>query len=166
MAIATISALVLLFISWKWNLETPTVTVIESTHYPISNVHFPAVTICNMNKISAKRALEMATNMTRPNGMTAEMLSHLFKIILHFHGVGNTKNESEYELLHGILQMNNLTVLELMNELAPKCNEMLKACQWKGSIQRCDTLYQSVKTIEGVCCSFNYYGLAKSNFPP
>lgn len=163
--IATITALVLLLISWQWNLETPTITVIESTHYPISNVYFPAITICNMNKISAKRALEMATNMTRPNGISAVQLSKMFKLLLHFHGIGDA-NKTEYNQLHSIFQTNNISVLNLINYLTPRCDEMLNACQWKGSIVRCDTLYQAINTIEGLCCSFNYYGQAKSNFPP
>lgn len=118
-----------------------------------------------MNKISAKNALELATNMTRPSDVTADELSKMFKFILHFHGVGNA-TAPQYDLLHSIFQTNNLTVLNVMDRIAPRCDDMLKSCQWKGSIIRCDTLYQPVRTIEGICCSFNYYGLTKSNFPP
>lgn len=52
--IAIIVASILLWISLHWTSQTPTVTVIESTHYPTWNIPFPAVTICNLNKISAK----------------------------------------------------------------------------------------------------------------
>lgn len=117
-----------------------------------------------MNKISAKRAQELATNMTLPNGVTVDKMSNMFKIILQFHGVGNV-NKTEHDLLHSILQANNITVQYVMKFVAPKCDDMLKACQWKGSVQRCDELYQSIPTIEGICCSFNYYGQSKSNFP-
>lgn len=165
MFVATIVAAVLLYISWQLNLETPTITVIESTHFPISNVYFPAVTICSMNCISAKTALSLAKNMTRPSNVSPERLSKLFQFILHFQGVGEHSNE-EYDLLHNILQTNHMSVLNLTTALKPKCNDMLKACRWKGTETRCDALFQSVSTIEGVCCSFNYYGLKSNNFPP
>lgn len=163
--IATVVAAVLLYISWEMNSETPTITVIESTHYPISNVYFPSVTICNMNSISAKQATFFANNMTRPKDITPERLSKMFQYLLHFQGVGST-NESEYELLHHIFQANNISVGDLSTELKPKCNDMIKGCRWKGSDTRCDVLFQAVNTIEGICCSFNFYATAKSTFPP
>lgn len=163
--IATVVAAVLLYISWKLNLETPTITVIESTHYPISNVPFPAITICPMNIISARRALSLAQNMTRPKDISPERLSKLFQLLLHFQGVGDDATE-DYKLLHNILQSNQMNVMNLSSTLKPKCSEMLINCRWKGTESRCDALFQQVNTIEGLCCSFNYYGLNASNFPP
>lgn len=165
MFIATIVAAVLLYISWGLNLETPTITVIESTHFPIANVHFPAVTICNMNAISLKTALSLAKNMTRPNDVSPERLSKLFQLLLHFQGVGETLKE-DYDLLHNILQTNQMNVLNLTSTLKPKCEDMLVACRWKGTEARCSELFQPVMTIEGICCSFNYYGLKTNNFAP
>lgn len=155
----------LLFISWRMNAETPTITVIESTHYPISNVFFPAVTICNMNQISAKQATFFANNMTRPRDVSPEKLSKLFQLLLHFHGVGHV-DKSEYDLLHSILQTNNISVGDLTTALKPTCFDMLKGCRWKGSDIRCDVLFQAVNTIEGICCSFNSYATVKNTFPP
>lgn len=60
---ALITAIVLLWISWNWNAETPTMTVIESTNYATYNLPFPSITICNMNRISRQAALEIAHNM-------------------------------------------------------------------------------------------------------
>lgn len=51
--IAMIVALSLLYLSLHWNSATPTVTVIESTHFATWNIPFPAVTICNVNKIDS-----------------------------------------------------------------------------------------------------------------
>lgn len=60
---ALITAVILLWISWNWNAETPTTTVIESTNYPTYNLPFPSVTVCNMNKISKSTAFEVAKDM-------------------------------------------------------------------------------------------------------
>lgn len=58
--IAIIVSLVLVLVSWFWNRQTPTVTVIESSHFPTWNIPFPAVTICQFNKISKRRATRLA----------------------------------------------------------------------------------------------------------
>lgn len=57
--LALITAIVLLWISWNWTAETPTTTVIESTNHPTYNLPFPAVTVCNMNKISRAVVFEV-----------------------------------------------------------------------------------------------------------
>lgn len=161
--IATIVSIVLLWISWNWSAKTPTTTVIESTHYAVWNIPFPAVTICSMNRISARIAAKLATQMKRPNGMSAERLSEMFRLALHFQGFGNA-SKSDYDELGAVLQMNNISVSHLTSTLAPKCDEMLHICKLKGTLSRCEGLFQPINTSEGVCCSFNYYGLSTNNF--
>lgn len=158
-------SIVLLWISWNLSAETPTLTVIETTNHPIGNIHFPAVTICNMNKIAASRALNLAKNFTRPDDVTPEHLSRMFSLVLHFQGIGNATKE-EYDKLHSILQQNKMNVLNLTKILAPSCSDMLERCRWKGTDTRCDELFQTVETSEGFCCSFNYYGTVNNSFPP
>lgn len=60
---ALITSIVLLWISWNWTAETPTTTVIESTNYPTYNLPFPAVTVCNMNKISKTVVFDIVKDM-------------------------------------------------------------------------------------------------------
>jgi len=61
--LAIITSIVLVVVSWYWSQETPTVTVIESSHFPTWNIPFPAVTICNFNKISKSKALSLLDQM-------------------------------------------------------------------------------------------------------
>lgn len=57
--VSIIVSIVLVIVSYLWNRETPTVTVIESSHHPTWDIPFPAVTFCNFNKISRDRALSL-----------------------------------------------------------------------------------------------------------
>lgn len=82
---------------------------------------------------------------------------------MHFQGIGNASLDN-YNQLHSILQTNNLSVTELTSSLVPSCAELLERCMWKGTQTRCDTLFQPVNTTEGICCSFNYYGLDTNNY--
>lgn len=102
--------------------------------------------------------------MNKPDNMTAEELSAKFRLLLHFDGLGSA-TEAEYEELHEILHGNQLSINQLLQEIAPSCQEMLQRCMWKGTQTRCETLFQTIKTTEGYCCSFNYYGLTTNNYP-
>lgn len=108
-------------------------------------------------------ATKMATEMKRPTGLVPQRLSQMFRLALHFQGVGNA-SKNDYDELDAVLRMNNMSVLELTATLAPSCDAMLQVCRWKGSITRCESLFQRINTTEGVCCSFNYYGLESNNY--
>lgn len=53
-------ALVLMFLAWSRFNTNPTITTVETTNYPIWNLPFPAVTICNNNKVYAPAAKNMS----------------------------------------------------------------------------------------------------------
>lgn len=101
--------------------------------------------------------------MQRPTDMPPEKLSRLFSLALHFQGIGNASRD-EYDQLHNILRTNQMSVEELMSLLVPKCVDLIERCSWKSTLTRCEALFQQINTTEGVCCSFNYYGLATNNF--
>lgn len=65
-----------------------------------------------------------------------------------------------------IMDMNNENLNYLLERLSPKCSDILERCSWKGSLQRCDGLFQAVNTSEGYCCSFNNYAFPKWNYDP
>uniref|UniRef100_A0A1B0DEK4 Uncharacterized protein n=1 Tax=Phlebotomus papatasi TaxID=29031 RepID=A0A1B0DEK4_PHLPP len=146
-----ITAMVLLWFSWNWSNLTPVVTVIESTHYATWNIPFPAVTICNLNKISLKRALAKANNMKRPENVSAEELAQMFQDLTIFMGYTH-ESMGNFNQIDSVLHMNNLTVFEVLQDLAPGCSETLDRCMWKGTQTRCDTLFQPVNSTLGVCC--------------
>lgn len=49
-------AVVLINKVWTQYSTSPTITSVESTHYPIWNIPFPAVTICQVNKVHLSAA--------------------------------------------------------------------------------------------------------------
>lgn len=117
-----------------------------------------------MNKISDVAAHLAANEMIRPGNVSADRLSQMFKLILHFEGIGQASN-AEYMELDEILKMNNISIVYLLHRITPKCSEMLVRCMWKGTQTRCDNLFQEVNTTEGVCCSFNNHAMETTNFP-
>lgn len=58
--VMTIISIYLVLFAWSRFTENPTVTNLESQHYSIYNLKFPAVAICPNNKISKSYAEEYA----------------------------------------------------------------------------------------------------------
>lgn len=56
----TVFAVILMRLILERFQRTPTITTVETNNYPIWNVEFPAVTICNNNKVYAPCAKKMA----------------------------------------------------------------------------------------------------------
>ncbi|XP_030377305.1 pickpocket protein 11 [Scaptodrosophila lebanonensis] len=161
--LAIITSIVLVLISWYWNRETPTVTVIESSHFPTWNIPFPAITVCNFNKISKTKALNFLDRMQLPSNVTKMDLRDLFNLTLYPPTLV-VSNES-LQIYDRILKLNNVTLADLAQQISPDCIEMISRCIWKGMNTRCESLFQRVVTMEGTCCSFNYFASVTNNFP-
>lgn len=48
----------------KWE-DSPVLMSLDSNRYPLKNIPFPAVTICNVNKVSKKRLLNVLSTQPR-----------------------------------------------------------------------------------------------------
>jgi amiloride-sensitive sodium channel len=48
---------------WREYINSPTVTTVDSTTYPIWEVPFPAIAVCNINKISKSATRNLAQDL-------------------------------------------------------------------------------------------------------
>lgn len=159
-----LTAFVLVWVNYKDSQKNRTVTVLETTFYPTASVNFPSVTLCNLNKISKSKSLQLAKTLKKPTNLNDIQLAELFKLTL-FYSYGVPANTSEIKLLDDILKSNSMTWESLVTYIQPNCLDMILKCFWKGSENRCDGLFQTVNSTEGICCSFNYFGSEGNNFP-
>lgn len=182
-----ISALTLLCIAWFSFQEYPLVSVTDSTHYPIWNYDFPAVTVCNFNKISRRKAFQLAKNLWVPvidtiwkdnrtelfvvllrtvsNGRNPERLAWDIRVLVQLIHNDNPDIPSEnYTMLNQLLKDNHIGVDDVLRMLSPTCKDMLLRCQWKGEETRCESIFEQIRTSDGFCCSFNYFALKNHSF--
>ncbi|KAJ8960853.1 hypothetical protein NQ318_020151 [Aromia moschata] len=176
-----ITAFVLLFIAWFNFQANPTVLITDSTHYAIWNYPFPAVTICDYNVISKKKALALAETLstTRPKyafqsfcfgirkaeGRTPQEMAWDLRLLFQLVKYTDPDVPQEnYTWIRNIVEENGLSIGDLLDELSPSCEELLTNCRWKGEPKRCEHLFERVLTTEGFCCSFNYYALRNHTF--
>ncbi|XP_067004275.2 sodium channel protein Nach [Anabrus simplex] len=143
---------------WEEFVNTPTVTTVDSTNYPIWNVPFPAVAVCNINRISKSRARETAKKVSTER--TEEDEERLFQLLRYLGRLYDHDDDDKGKLeeLHVMLTTLNSSydVNQLMKDLSPQCSELLVRCMWLGRVYDCEELFDFRKTMDGYCCTFNY----------
>lgn len=131
------------------------VTVISNTRYPVYNLAFPVVTICNINRLNWRR-LEDAKKKFLPDGTNDKTLNLFERVIStyddlqfrHFTDFAVLANES----LDSVLDIDFSEVYKFMTW---RCSELLKNCQWQLTDINCCDVFSLRHSKNGLCWSFN-----------
>lgn len=145
-------------------MRTPVITTLESTDFPVNEVHFPGISICNINKIDRKRTEALARRLNDPN------LAESLRLLGTFYDYSSARqNEALLVKLETVLDRylgTNATQrfdpYELLKELTTPCSELLTNCFWAGEEYPCMDLFVMETTMEGFCCLFNYVPARKA----
>ncbi|XP_038206873.1 sodium channel protein Nach-like [Zerene cesonia] len=151
----------LIFYIWIDCLDKPFVVTMETSTYPISLIDFPAVAICNVNRISRKALLKFAHDI---HPLLAKHNESILDVLDFFRQLGSFIDFSYNESManHNFnkpfekLMYESNEVLHIMESLAPSCEEMLLDCVWANRKTNCTELFQVRRTSHGHCCVFNY----------
>ncbi|XP_055914189.1 pickpocket protein 11-like [Eupeodes corollae] len=138
------------------NYETPTVSLIETNAFPGYIVPFPAITLCSLNRISKKKAIELAEKFSLNSNLTREKILELFEMPLYINENVHA-NKQDFQMFDDLLSANNSTLLDLFYHTNPDCMEELKRCMWQGRAVQCASIFEPVVVLRGRCCAFNYF---------
>ncbi|XP_063706215.1 pickpocket protein 11-like [Culicoides brevitarsis] len=157
--ICSMFAVLLVWYSLFLSSATPTVTLVESTHYPTYKIPFPGVTVCNVNKISKKAIVAFAKKLKNPIPNATE--DDTLELLKQLNGYIQLKTDygDRFDDLNKLLAFNKLKIENVMATLMPECDKTIEKCFWLGTEVRCDAFFESTVTFLGNCCSFNYVGL-------
>ncbi|GAB0094849.1 hypothetical protein DMENIID0001_101750 [Sergentomyia squamirostris] len=141
--------------------SSPLATVIESTIYPVSEIPYPAVTICTGNRINwshvnhvAERYLNKSSNLQRMKETLKYFLASAVERILgdEFHVVEKFREMSNQS--HRELEQVNIG--ELLQDVAPRCMEIFhEICWWRNKYLNCCSIFTVQFSTYGPCLSFN-----------
>ncbi|XP_071455764.1 sodium channel protein Nach-like [Hetaerina americana] len=144
------------FTSWDRYSSSPTLVSLESTSHPVWSVPFPAVTLCNANKVHRPAAIALAESVWDNLGLDVNYtLSYLRQLptLIRPEKVNLTY---AHDVARALRQM-GYGPEALMMKLSPPCERLLVRCKWLGEERNCTELFQTIKAMEGFCCSFNYH---------
>ncbi|XP_018562616.1 pickpocket protein 28-like [Anoplophora glabripennis] len=128
---------------------------------PLQEVEHPGVAICNINKISKKRAYEFAKKLSpliKENNITAIMEDiKLIGNLYNFNNYGEERFEKVQEMLDKYDgEINFYDPTGQIIELTTPCEEILQKCRWNSQNYPCEDIFLTRMTFDGVCCVFNY----------
>ncbi|KAI9552641.1 putative amiloride-sensitive sodium channel [Daphnia sinensis] len=138
----------------KWE-DSPVLMSLDSNRYPLKNIPFPAVTICNVNKVSKTKLLQFMED-PRYKDVTYEKMQETLRYMTKLDRA--ITNEKELEYLNGYyeaLNISSLDLFEILRESAPSCKDMIMDCIWLGLPSPCFDYFSFVPTDDGICCTFN-----------
>ncbi|XP_050072210.1 pickpocket protein 28-like [Anopheles maculipalpis] len=175
MLILEAATLVAIIISaWGKFTANPLITTLHDTIYPINLVPFPAISLCNNNRISRTAALRYARQLAEKDTERHNVSYFLEQIVL----LGKLY-DFDYENLHQMtkfqefLDLNDVSngtgmynALETLTKLSPRCEDMLLRCFWKSIELPCmlrNDMVEVRRTQYGFCCTFNFIGHNEDN---
>jgi amiloride-sensitive sodium channel len=60
LVLCLLAAIGMVRMEWNRNDTSPTLIALDTSHYPIWNIDFPAVTLCGINRIQKSRAITLS----------------------------------------------------------------------------------------------------------
>ncbi|XP_043198115.1 pickpocket protein 28-like [Amphibalanus amphitrite] len=135
---------------------TPTLLSIDNTDYPVHRLRFPALTVCNMNKIDSRR---MPPDQQQVLGRVVfandtewhERVEHVLENIYATTSCEGDQCHELYDEEHFTTEQ----VLRIIELTSPSCEEMISACSWRNTPHSCKELFEPLHTDFGYCCVFN-----------
>ncbi|CAB4063054.1 ASICN [Lepeophtheirus salmonis] len=144
----------------KWK-ESPILVSFDDDLSPIWQIPFPAVTICNMNKIlkSQVNKIDKLAKMY-PNNDTYKIEKLLVDEICATSVAPDEKKEGN-KTMRGNNKKKHKQILDgatfhhYLKELSVSCKDMVLRCHFGGIKYDCSHMFTDVVTDDGKCCAFN-----------
>lgn len=155
--------------------NSPLSTVVESTIFPVAEIAYPAITICNKNRFHKQRCEEAEKKfLAKSDNETLDVFRHLISSLnlLEFGSVVkrstwidkhvNTSFRSWDEFDQEIFnftspEMDKLNLTEIFEFVMLKCEEIyVGRCWWRNKYMNCcSDIFEIQRTEYGLCYTFN-----------
>uniref|UniRef100_A0A182FQ30 Pickpocket n=1 Tax=Anopheles albimanus TaxID=7167 RepID=A0A182FQ30_ANOAL len=160
--------------AWGKFTANPLITTLHDTIYPIEHVPFPAISLCNNNRISRTAALRYADTLAQRDTQRRNASYFLDQIVLlgklydyDFENLHQMTKFQEFLDLHDVSNATGMySALETLAKLSPRCEDMLLRCFWKSIELPCmlrNDMIEVRRTQYGFCCTFNFIGHNEDN---
>ncbi|XP_055551572.1 pickpocket protein 28 [Wyeomyia smithii] len=174
LVLATTALIVVLITAWNSFTASPLVTTLHDTLYPIRNVPFPGISLCNNNRISRAAAIRYAEDLSRkdPEHRNTTFFLNNVRLLgrLYQYEYDDVFQMAQFQDFLDLHDVNNVTgvhsMYDTLEKLSPRCEQMLLRCFWKSIELPCMTktdMFEVRRTQYGFCCTFNFIGHNEDN---
>lgn len=137
--------------------NSPLSTVVESTIFPVAEIAYPAITICNHNRFSRERC-EEAEGKFVPNADNETLaIFRTFVLSLNQMEFG-ALDEFKLDIFNFTSPLlHSLNITEIFEFAMLRCDEIfIGKCWWRNKyMDCCDDFFLLTRSEYGLCYSFN-----------
>lgn len=138
--------------------NSPLSTVVESTIFPVAEIAYPAITICNHNRFHRERCKE-AEAIFLPNA-DDETIETFRLLIASMNGLEFGAFDEFYDEVFNFTsaELDKLNLTEIYEFVMLKCEEIfIGKCWWRNKYAEscCSNFFELQRTEYGLCYSFN-----------
>lgn len=147
----------------KWT-DNPVVVTFASKKMAISELPFPAVTICPVDKLNhdnldfAKVFEQYKMNKSHLMSMSQRNKFEAATQICNWAGL---PDEVRDEIKNSYSPFDTSKTVKYLEDVSIKVNETLRFCSWRGFVKPCDEYFTEIITEEGFCYTFNMLDLSE-----
>ncbi|CAH0729056.1 unnamed protein product, partial [Brenthis ino] len=138
---------------WRKFVDNPTFTVVESTHYPVDRIIFPAVSICDPEMVYGP-STENITQILKLRGYIDEDIEKFYDSLTAI-TEADYEPEENVNKMHLALKDLGYRFEDLLNLLKRPCDVFIENCLWRSRPIDCSIMFRSVLTFAGYCCQFD-----------
>ncbi|CAG7733824.1 unnamed protein product [Allacma fusca] len=167
-------AVYLIHNAWNSYQNNNLIVTFEPVETPVGEIPFPAVTICNMNKVQKNKAQQILAKLHTPDYEALDELTQAQNNISLLHHVCNVSSGfsktfnfslhkgavSDEDMREFVVNTNEThtgqaDIEKFLQFASQKCSDMLPICIWQDQTQSCMELFNPIETDFGKCCTFN-----------
>jgi acid-sensing ion channel, other len=141
--------------------NSKTSTVFESTNFKVSEIPFPAVTLCSNNRLNLTKTNETIAKFLG-NSSEGETMKKILTLMQNMEwGSFDEFVEIENDTIDAIDKLN---LTEVHEYIMHDCEQFFVSCSWRKVAFNCCEWFSKQKTEYGLCWSFNSFSNVGSVF--
>ncbi|XP_028131581.1 sodium channel protein Nach-like [Diabrotica virgifera virgifera] len=148
--------------TWQNFMKNPTMTTVEAMGSRLAEIPMPGISICNINKISRRKAQIYADELAARSRVSAEEILSNITLLGYLYEYNLPVKPERIIYFQNFLEKwdsaanGYYNTTDRLYRLQPTCFEVVKDCIWNGKRRPCEDIFVTELTMDGYCCVFNY----------
>lgn len=132
-------------------------TVIKTTNKHVSEIHFPAITICTKHRLNYRK-FRAAAKIFYPEALHSPAEFKRFTEVARFLENVLSKDEPTPYIspkISALKRLNKINIKNFLEFMVIKCEDFISNCWWLKKEVSCCDIFRMQRTQMGICYSFN-----------
>lgn len=155
LALATLGVIYVSILLSQRYQTSPLSTVVETTNFHISEIPFPAISICNSNRLNYNKLLAAAAKFY-PESLND---TNKFETFLLMMQILDTIDFGSFQDMIPVYEQSNwhdlLNLRQIFEFMMATCYDIFDNCWWRNKYIDCCAIFAMQRTEYGICLSFN-----------